>query len=244
MRWLVACAHLGSEWWMLGRFLEFDPECDSVDIKDVADILDAPDDYQKLVQDTFFGNPYNWIDQNDLPVRTSRDQDERQDYYLPLNSTIQEQASVAYIQAFEALNVTDFELTTSFYRASATVDSYVGIRFRVNSDRNSYYELRLMQNCQMRLYQRFDNGTNTLIFEDSGVLIGDENLATNCSDSLEDYLSMRLEDNILSVTLNDIRFSPINLPSDTLAQFTQGGVELVSYQTNAKFYFISLTGRE
>ena len=76
------------------------------------------------------------------------------------------------------------------------------------------------------------------------VLIGDENLATNCSDSLEDYLSMRLEDNILSVTLNDIRFSPINLPSDTLAQFTQGGVELVSYQTNAKFYFISLTGRE
>lgn len=227
--------------WILGQFLDPSSECDSVAVRDIADLLDSSENYQKIIQDTFFGNTYTWIDENDFPVRLKRDNDERQDYYLSLNSSTKDQVSVARLQLFNPLNVTDFSLFTSFSRASDGLGSYAGVRFHVSEDRASYYELRLTQGCKLELYQS-SGGNDSLVFEDNGVYLVEQSQTTSCGDSIEDYLQIQLVGDTLTVNLNDIRFSPVILPDDPLAQFTQGSIELVSSKTDAKFYFLSVTG--
>lgn len=232
----------GQTSWILGQFLEPTSECDAVAVRDVSDLLGSPENYQKIIQDTFFGNFNTWIDENDFPIRLKRDNDERQDYYLPLNSSTKDQASVARLQLFNPLRVTDFNLYTSFSRASDGLGSYVGVRFHVSEDWTSYYELRLTQGCRLQLYKLSGAENSSLVFEDSGVYLVEQSQTTSCGDSIEDYLQIQLEGDTLTVNLNDIRFSPVRLPDDPLAQFTQGGIELVSYKTNTKFYFLSVTG--
>ena len=143
---------------------------------------------------------------------------------LPCEAVAMQEPSRARVKEVPA-----FQVATSFNRENFFSDSYVGVRFRDNG--LTYYEVRILRNCQIAVY-----AVNQPVFTrpiDAG--------ANNCTDQQDDWLMVSFTtDYRLTIEINDAEPIEITL-EDPAGLYTGGGLVLVVGRARATFSFIVVT---
>jgi hypothetical protein len=188
--------------------------------------------YSIIADETFKGNQYFWTlnEQQQSPKITKFGEtflrlEERQGAPKALSS-----------QNVAISPNTPFTLFTNFDRLNLSTDSYVAIRF--NSNGLQYYEVRVLPTCELRIYQ------NDTLLSSQPVQTETNNCGNdgsgnepNIEDDLSDSLKIQLNNNVITVTVNDA--APVDVVLNTSGGGDSGGkIELVSFRSVVDFYYL------
>jgi hypothetical protein len=219
----------GADGWMRSDALAPNvPGCEAnvYDLSYLLGLADAASGREVVIDDTFVSNENGWVNAEGEALSP----------VLAFNGDAQLVVSTNTVEQLRpTARVKDaptFDLATSFTRENFFSDSYVGVRFRDNG--LTYYEVRILRNCQIAVY-----AVNNLVFTrpiDAG--------SNSCTDEQADWLMVSFTPDLrLTVQINDAE--PVEvLLEDPSALYTGGGVELVIGRARATFSFIVVTARQ
>lgn len=222
----------GQTGWIRRDFISFDPECvEKITPSKLSDLLVIPDKYNALINDTFWGSK-EWEDLEERIV-TRQKLGENEDWALEIRAP--NKVVSAKVRQSVPVRVTNFELQTSFIATYSDANGYFGIRFRVNQNRNSYFETRVYYDCSVEVYK---------IFQGQEELIATHPITSNsCHSGVENYVRLYVKDNTLSGDINDTFIPETQLP-DPSGQLVTGDFEVIAYKEVANVYFVLLTAPE
>jgi hypothetical protein len=213
----------GADGWMRSDVLAPNvPGCEA-NVYDLSYLLGMADQ-EVVVDDTFVSNENGWVNAAGDALSPVLAFNGDAQLVLSTNTVEQLRPSSARVKEVPA-----FDVVTSFTRENFFSDSYIGVRFRDNG--LTYYEVRILRNCQIAVY-----AVNQPVFTrpiDAG--------ANNCTDQQDDWLMVSFTaDYRLTIQINDAEPVEIRL-EDPAGLYTGGGLELVVGRARATFSFIVVT---
>jgi len=209
--------------WVRSDYVQLDdPGCSIVEFS-FAYLLGYLDKGASIVDETFSGNEYFWSVNGDPQFPLLNDYREA---YLKLEDRNGVQKILSSPKVKLGANV-PFTLLVSFDRVNISSDSYAAVRFRSNG--LSYYEVRILPDCEVSVYK-----DDTLVLTQKAIT--DKN---GCGDDgISDSLKLNLSaNNTLTVTVNGATPIEINLGEADVNQ-TEGKIELVSFRSVINFYYL------
>lgn len=240
--WLVARSGIEQpEGWLPERFIEnITSDCRQLGTVDLAAMVDAPGNtIEILTSDTFSGNEYEWVLGNGDPVTKRTTSLGNRVLYLPQTGLQEARLDNRTIPA-------DFELRTSFNRASAGLDSYVGVRFQsIELESPSYIEVRFHRKDCAYSYHQIVEGQQQNPSEPP-IPLDD---SVGCGPNDPTFVFLRLVRDAqseivhLSASYNDVPLPNFSF-SDADDLFSEGAVVLVSNKTEIEIDYVLVTGND
>ena len=222
--WLQVRAADGQTGWMRSDVIAPSSPACQVNVYDLSYLLGLADGNTVVADDTFVSNENGWVNAAGDALSPVLGANGDAQLVVTTNGVEQLRPSSARLK-----NVPAFALVTSFSRVNFYSDSYIGVRFRDNG--LTYYEVRLLRNCQIAVY-----AVNQVVFTrpiDPG--------PNTCTDELDDWLSLSFTaDYHLTVQVNDAEPVEVTL-DDPAGLYTGGGLELVVGRAKAIVSFIVVT---
>lgn len=222
-----------SKRWLRSDYVQLnDPNCNIVEFS-LAYLLGYTSNGSSIIADeTFKGNQYFWTqnEQQQSPKLTKFGE-----AYLRLDER-QGSPKVLSSQNVALSPDTPFTLLTNFDRLNISSDSYVAVRF--NSNGVQYYEVRILPTCELKIYQN-DTLLSSQPVQTEANNCGNDGSGNepNGEDDLSDSLKIQLNNNVITVTVNDA--APVDVVLNTSQGGDSGGkIELVSFRSVVDFYYL------
>ncbi len=217
----------GAQGWMRSDVLSPQLSGCQANVYDLSYLLglaDPASGNEVVVDDTFVSNENGWVNAAGEGLSPVLSNSGDAELVLSTNTLELLQPSRARVK-----DVPAFQVATSFNRENFFSDSFIGVRFRDNG--LTYYEVRILRNCQVAVY-----AVNQRIFTrpiDAG--------ANNCTDQQDDWLMVSFTaDYRLTIEINDAEPVEVRL-EDPAGLYTGGGIELVVGRARATFSFVVIT---
>lgn len=236
--WLAARTGIEQpEGWLPERFINnLTTDCQQLGTIDLAVLAGTPSNtVQTLVSDTFSGSEYEWVLANGDPITKRTTSFGNRVLYLPQTGLLGAELTSPTIPS-------GFKLRTSFNRASAGLDSYIGIRYQSTQlSTTNYVEVRFHRNNCAYSYHHIIEGQQQNALE-----IVPLDSAARCGTNDPVFIFLQLAQGSPSNTVRlSASYNDISLPDfsflDANNLFSEGRAVLVSNKTEVEIDYVLIT---